>query len=103
MRRGILTALMTGTLFLAGCAGSYGGGYANYYASGPPPPVRVEAYGSAPGPGYVWINGNWGYRGSRYEWNGGRWERPPKGHRHWEDGRWEHHGSQYRWHEGHWR
>ena len=84
---------------LTGCAG----GYVGVYARTPPPPVRVETYGPAPGPGYLWINGYWGYRGNAYVWNPGRWDRPPRGRRRWEDGRWERHGDRYRWRDGRWR
>jgi hypothetical protein len=80
-----------------GCGGP---GYVGIYARTAPPPIRVESYGPAPGAGYVWIKGYWGYRGNDYVWNAGRWERPPRGRRHWEDGRWEHRGNRYVWHEG---
>jgi hypothetical protein len=99
MKRTILMSLMAGALFITGC----GGGYVGYYANTPPPPVRVETYGPAPGPGYVWINGFWGYRGGRYEWNAGRWDRPPSGRRRWEAGRWDHRGDRYVWRDGRWR
>src|SRR5215831_4770386 len=58
VRRGLMAAAAVGGLALAGCAGGYG-----YYASTPPPPVRYEVRGYAPSPGYVWIDGYWGYRG----------------------------------------
>jgi hypothetical protein len=53
MKRALLTALMAGALFMTGCAG----GYVGFYAPIPPPPIRVEAFGPMPGPGYVWVNG----------------------------------------------
>jgi hypothetical protein len=81
-----------------GCAGSYG-----YYAPTPPPPLRAEAYGVAPGPGFVWVNGYWGYRGSGYAWVPGRWSRPPYARATWAPGYWERHGGRYRFHEGRWR
>ena len=56
-----------------------------------------------PVPGYVWINGYWGYRGNDYVWITGRWEQPPRGRRRWEDGRWEHRGDRYQWRDGRWR
>jgi hypothetical protein len=87
-----------GSLLLAGCAGGYG-----YYATTAPPPLQAEAYGVAPGPGYVWINGYWGGGGGGYSWVPGRWERPPHPGAHWEQPRWEHHGNGYRFHQGHWR
>ncbi|MEL4419562.1 hypothetical protein, partial [Shewanella algae] len=33
-----------------------------------PPPPRFEEYGPAPGPGYVWLGGYWGWTGVRHEW-----------------------------------
>jgi hypothetical protein len=102
MRRAIARYLILGGLAaitLTGCAG----GYVGAYARTPPPPIRVETYGPAPGPGYIWITGYWGYRSNNYYWVPGRWERPPRGHRRWEDGRWERHGDRYRWHDGRWR
>lgn len=99
MRRWMVTGLLAGSLIATGCAG----GYVGYEARIPPPPHRVETYGPAPGPGYIWIKGYWGYSGGNYTWQDGRWERPPRGRRQWEDGRWERHGDRYRWREGRWR
>ena len=42
-----------------------------------PPPLQTEAVIIAPGPGYFWISGYWGWIGGRHVWVGGRWE----GHR----------------------
>jgi hypothetical protein len=98
MKRGILTALMAGTLLITGCVG-----YVGYYAPIPPPPVRVETFGPAPGPGYVWVNGYWGYNAGAYVWIGGRWVVPPLGRRVWVAGRWAPYGNRYRWYEGRWR
>jgi len=83
-------------------AGSCAAG-AVYYAPGPPPPVRAEAFGAAPGPGFVWINGYWGWRGGRYDWVGGRWDRPPRPRAVWVAPRWERRGERYRFYEGRWR
>ena len=84
MRRWIATGLLAGSLIATGCVG----GYVSYEARIPPPPLRVETYGPAPG---------------HYVWQVGRWEQPPRGRRQWEDGRWERHGDRYRWREGRWR
>jgi len=100
MKHPLIVAVLMGGLFLGGCVA--GPGYA-YYAPVPPPAVRVEAYGVAPGPGYVWINGNWGYRGSGHVWIPGRWERPPHNHSAWVEGRWEHQGNRWAYRQGHWR
>src|SRR5579862_3500028 len=84
-------------------AASCGPGYVGIYARTAPPPIRVETYGPAPGPGYVWLNGYWSYRDNNYSWVSGRWEHPPRGRRRWEDGRWERRGDRYQWREGRWR
>ena len=99
MKRVILAAALAGNLFITGCAG----GYVGLYAPGPPPPIRVEAFGAAPGPGYAWVNGYWGYRGGGYAWTGGHWAVPPPGRRAYVAGRWEPYGGRYRWREGRWR
>ncbi len=87
-------------LGMAGCSphvSTYG-----YITTAPPPP-RVEVYGVAPGPEFVWINGFWGWAGHGYVWTPGRWERPPRRGATWAPGRWEHRQNHYYWHEGHWR
>jgi hypothetical protein len=96
MRRFYLAAMFT-VFTMVGCAG------AAYYAPGPPPPVRVEAYGAAPGPGFVRVSGYWGWRGGAYAWVPGYWGRPPHPHAVWAPGYWERAGGRYRFHEGRWR
>jgi len=95
----LLTAVVAFGITLAGCAGR---GYA-YYASAPPPPVRVEVRGYAPGPGYAWLDGYWAYRGGGYAWTPGYWARPPRSRSVWEPGRWENRGRRYYYRDGHWR
>ena len=99
MKRTLGLAVILGGLSLAGCAGGYGG----YYASVPPPAVRYEQRGIAPGAGYAWIDGYWGYSGGRYNWVAGRWDRPPRGRSRWEAGRWETRHGRYHYREGRWR
>lgn len=102
IKQGIVRQSLFGLLFasftLVGCAAGVG-----YYAPSAPPPIRVEAYGAAPGPGYVWVNGYWGWRGGNYEWVRGNWVRPPHARAVWVAPRWEHDRGRYRFHEGHWR
>jgi hypothetical protein len=91
-------------LTAVGCGaygGYYGGGY-SYLGMAPPPP-RAEIRGYAPGPGYVWVGGYWGYRGNNYYWNPGSWVRPPHRNARWEEGRWEHSSHGYYWRDGRWR
>ena len=99
MKRTLGLAVILAGLSLAGCAGGYGG----YYASVPPPAVRYEQRGRAPGAGYAWIDGYWGYNGGRYNWVPGRWDRPPRGRSRWEGGRWESRHGRYHYREGRWR
>ncbi len=91
MRRTILGLALLATS-LVGC----GGGYGYYYANS-------EVIGVAPGPGYVWINGYWAWRGNSYTWVPGYYARPPRRGAVWVAPRWEHQGGRYRFHEGHWR
>jgi WXXGXW repeat (2 copies) len=98
MKRAVLSVLV-GAVGLISCVA---GGYA-YYAPAAPPPVRVEAFGAAPGPGYVWINGYWSYGGRGYAWVPGRWERAPHRGAAWVAGRWERKGSRWAYRAGHWR
>jgi len=103
MRTKILatSVLLFGTI-LGGCGGGYGYGY-RYVTYGPPAPRYYGAIGTAPGPGYVWTNGYWAWRGNRYDWMDGRWVRPPRGRHAWVDGDWRREGSGWRYREGHWR
>jgi len=73
------------------------------YAMREPPPARVEVISVAPSAAHVWIAGHWMWRGSDYEWIGGRWEQPAAGFRRWEPGRWQHDRNGWFWEEGHWR
>ena len=102
MKQGILAGawVLFGTV-LAACGSPYG--YSSAYVGYGPPAPRYGVVGVAPGPGYAWADGYWGYRGGRYEWNEGRWERPPHGRTHWERGEWRHEGNRWRYHEGRWR
>ena len=39
-----------------------------------PPAPQGEVVVAAPGPGYFWIGGYWGWIGGRHVWVGGRWD-----------------------------
>jgi hypothetical protein len=90
--------LFLGTL-LAGCGGGYGYSYVAYA----PPVPRYGVVGVAPGPGYVWIDGYWGWRGGQYAWVPGNWVRPPHRGAVWVRPEWRREGRGYRFHAGHWR
>ena len=53
----------------------------------PPPPVPVETVVVAPGPDYVWIDGEWVWNGQWF-WVGGHWGYPPYPHAVWVRGYW---------------
>ena len=67
-----------------------------------PPPPRREVVYAPPGPGFIWVNGYWAWRGARYVWIAGRYERPPRGANRWHEPRWEHRGGNYIFIEGRW-
>lgn len=64
---------------------AYDDGYANdqYYTAPPPPPMPAYAVGyrrpPMPGPGWIWVDGYWGWGRGRYLWVNGYWARPPYG------------------------
>jgi len=99
-RRMILAGVLLASSTLTACASQ---GYVAY--SVPPPPAArvVGAVGYAPGPGYVWTDGFWDLRGSRWVWVSGEWRRPPRAHTVWVRSYWEPHGRNWRFHRGHWR
>src|SRR4051794_40905129 len=99
MRRVFLAPILCGFMTLAGCAGVG----VSYYSRTPPPPLRVETYGVAPGPGYVWTNGYWGWQRNNYVWVPGRWTRPPRARAVWVEPRWESRSGRYYFRPGHWR
>jgi hypothetical protein len=66
-----------------------------------PPPERYESVGIAPGPGYVFVRGHWGWRHDRWEWMGGRWEVPARPGNVWISGQWIARGNGWVWMEGH--
>ena len=71
--------------------------------SQPPPPAPTENVTVvAPGPNYVWIDGEWIWNG-RWIWVAGHWGLPPYPHAVWVRGYWIH--GPYGWHRepGYWR
>jgi WXXGXW repeat (2 copies) len=72
-----------------------------YVAVAPPAP-RVEVVGVAPGPGYFWVGGHWGWYGGRHVWRDGYWEQRRPGYR-WEPQRWDRDNDGYRDKPGRWQ
>lgn len=67
-----------------------------------PPPLRYEVIGVAPGPGYIWTGGYWGWAGGRYQWNHGRWV-PRRAGYFWVRPHWVRARGGWRFARGHWR
>ena len=70
-------------------------------AQAPPPPL-VQTVVVAPGPGYVWIGGEWVWNGG-WVWRTGYWAYPPYAHAIWVPAYW--HRGPHGWdcRPGHWR
>jgi WXXGXW repeat (2 copies) len=72
--------LLAGSSMFAGTRVFFGvgfGGLAYGYYAPPPPPPSVAYVASAPGPGYVWINGFYYPAGPRWVWRPGYWASRP--------------------------
>jgi outer membrane lipoprotein SlyB len=67
-----------------------------------PPPAPAETIVAAPGPDYVWINGEWIWNG-RWVWAGGHWGYAPYPHAVWVGGYWARGPYGWRREPGHWR
>ena len=89
-------AIMIAGTLMSACAGGA------VVVEGPPPP-RYGVVGVAPGPGFIWVEGFWDLRGSRWAWAPGRWVRPPRARTVWVAPEWRHEGSRWRFHKGYWR
>jgi outer membrane lipoprotein SlyB len=68
----------------------------------PPPPVPVETVVVAPGPDYIWIDGEWVWNG-QWIWVGGHWGYPPYPHAVWVRGYWGRGPHGWSRSPGHWR
>ena len=65
MKKSLLLGVAVLGTILTGCA--VGNGYAAV-RFGPPPAPRYGIVGYAPGPGFVWTEGYWDWRGARWFW-----------------------------------
>lgn len=92
---------MGGLLLAASLTVSASAQVSVYIRSGPPP-IRFEERGSAPGPGYAWVDGYWAPNGRHYQWVSGRWDRPPYEGAYWNHPHYDHQRQGWQLHEGHW-
>jgi hypothetical protein len=100
IKRTVLAGVMLASSILTACASQ---AYVAYRVPAPPAPYVVGAVGYAPGPGYLWTDGFWDLRGSRWVWVSGEWRRPPRARARWERSYWEPRGRSWRFHRGYWR
>jgi hypothetical protein len=61
----------------------------------------VYARPVAPGPDYIWIDGDWVWSGGRYTWHEGHWDHSRPGHV-WHGGSWVSGGHGWHWNHGRW-
>jgi hypothetical protein len=94
MKKILLAIVFTTIVFtLVSCEGSY------IVTSQPVAPYYVRPI--APGPGYIWIDGDWMFEGGTYVWHEGYWGLP-RGRRNWQAGHWENRNNGWHWHRGGW-
>ncbi|MBV8208925.1 MAG: YXWGXW repeat-containing protein [Burkholderiaceae bacterium] len=93
----LFCALLSGCIVAPAEPDYYG---SEMVATAPPAPT-AEVIGVAPAPGYVWIEGYWGWTAGRYAWVPGRWEAPRAGY-HWVPHQWVHEERGWHLHQGHW-
>ncbi len=74
------------------------GGCSAGYVARRPADVRY-ARPVSPGPGYVWVSGEWQWKGGQYHWKEGYWHAARPG-RTWKSGYWEESPKGYKWHTG---
>lgn len=67
-----------------------------------PPPPPAETVVVAPGPGYIWVGGEWVWNGG-WVWRAGYWAYPPYPHAVWVGGYWGRGSYGWYWRRGHWR
>jgi hypothetical protein len=72
-------------------------------ASPAPPAPPAGTVVAAPGPDYVWVNGEWAWNGATWVWVSGRWVLGPYPHAIWVSARWEYGPYGWRRVPGYWR
>ncbi|MEO6290397.1 MAG: hypothetical protein ABIO76_10770 [Ginsengibacter sp.] len=91
----LLGMLAATLIFLAGCGPS-----AVVVRTRPQPPVYVRPM--APGPGYIWVEGDWIRRGRYYNYRKGHWVAQSPRYRQYKPGRWQQRRSGWYWIPGRW-
>jgi WXXGXW repeat (2 copies) len=92
MKNRLMALAVLSGFILTGCA-------AGYVAARPADVVYARSV--SPGPGYVWVSGEWRWSNGHYHWREGSWQRAREG-RKWKSGYWEHNQKGYKWQSGYW-
>jgi YXWGXW repeat-containing protein len=101
-RSGILRWLLLAVVVMSFSAASFGQIGVGISVRIGPPALPVYAQPIAPGPGYMWTPGYWGWNdGGGYYWVPGTWVVAPIGLL-WTPGYWGWGGGLYAWHAGYW-
>jgi hypothetical protein len=69
----------------------------------PPPAAQVEVVPVAPGPGFIWVGGEYAWGGGGWYWAPGHWRARPYGGAVWVHGGWGWRGHRRVWVGAHWR
>jgi hypothetical protein len=69
----------------------------------PAPPATTAVAGNSPGPGYVYVEGYYDWRGGQYVWVPGTWSLPPRTSLTWVPGHWQPTAGGYTWVSGYWQ
>ena len=101
MKKAVLSTVLLASAVLTSCAPYPHYGYG--YRVPPPPGPAFGMVGRAPGRGFVWVEGFYDLRGSRWVWIPGYWVRPPRPGAVWVRPSWEPRGHGYHFHQGYWR
>ncbi len=65
-----------------------------------PPPMYVRPV--APAPNYIWVSGEWIYRGNGYVYRQGYWRAPRPRYHYYTEGHWQQRRQGWVWIHGHW-
>jgi hypothetical protein len=68
----------------------------------PAPGDAAEATGAAPGPGFVWMGGQWTSEAGQWKWLAAHWEQPPSTSAVWVAGHWVPSNGKWAWVNGAW-
>src|SRR5215471_18092219 len=103
MRAGRGMRAMLGALLLTSVAAAPALAQARFYVGFGPPAAVIERPVPPPGPNFVWTPGYYRWDGADYNWQRGRWVRPPRHGERWVPSRWDHNRNGWYFVDGRWR